>query len=170
MYTKRASRRWMQMDGWIDDRSNCGDKAPCIFWSTIPLFHHKSSRMEVCRGIQIILCWWILATNTNKPFETNSHPEICKRKKKISKKERLLNDKFHSRRTHSARQRILFLNRFHDEPATRATSRVQPLDASVVHSAKNNRREFYFAPQNETNEWNFFGRESRRRVAIGRKE
>lgn len=98
--------------------------------------------------------------------------EIYK-KKEISKKRTI--DKFHSLSTHplfSARQRILFLNRFHNEPATRASSRVRPLVSTSVSSTrtKNNRRREFLLRSPERNEMKFLLEENRewRRAAIGK--
>lgn len=68
----------------------------------------------------------------------------------------MLDDKFHSRRTHhSAHQRILFLNRFHNEPQERSIL----FNLSTFNSAKNNRREFYLEIERDsppgTNEISF---------------
>lgn len=98
--------------------------------------------------------------------------EIYK-KKEISKKRTI--DKFHSLSTHpliSARQRILFLNRFHNEPATRASSRVRPFVSTSVSSTrtKNNRRREFLLRSPERNEMKFLLEENRewRRAAIGK--
>lgn len=81
VYTKR------HVDGWMDrsfsaivEFACCGDKASCI-----PLFYHKSSRRW--KNVQIILCWQILTTNTNK--HSNEFTSWRKQGIKFTKKRKL---------------------------------------------------------------------------------